>query len=325
LGFAVRRVGAAAHELEHALDGCELVVVDNVCAMPAHVRTETDRAIEAIASRGHHVVFHHRELPWQPGSARHDSESEPPRTAGALHTTVSLRARHELYARNYRPVAVIHDHFDFDVPSDAGAATRAITRAAHGFADGEIVLYQPTAATTNTNVAGAVRFAGALHAIIPNQPVRYWLRGPIDADVARIVEQLLERCEVPVTIGTSAAATDAFAAADAVLVPSTWDSSGNVAIAAIVARRPCVVGTFPVRGELEAVGLRFFGLDEPVELVKFLARPDDRRLDTNLRRARLSFNVEDLPAQIDAALTAVGGTTGVTTGGPTGDAHDTHE
>src|SRR6185312_11328707 len=121
----------------------------------------------------------------------------------------------------------IHDHFDFDAPP----ADRTATRTALGFADDEIVLHQPTAATRNANVAGAVRFLTALHAAIPKQPLRYWLRGPIDDDVAPTVERLLARCPVPVTIGAAPPARrDAYAASDVLLVPSTWDPSGAAAV-----------------------------------------------------------------------------------------------
>ena len=142
--------------------------------------------------------------------------------------------------------------------------------------------------------------------MIPNLPLRFWLEGPIDDAVASTVARLLDRCPVPVTVGdANVDRRAAYAACDAVLLPSTWDPTGAGAIESIIADRPCVVGSFPILGELQAIGLRFFHLDEPAELVKFLARPERRLLDVNHRRARLSFGAEHLPAKVAEVLMAV--------------------
>lgn len=308
LGFAIRHVDDALEsgdddELTRALDGCALVLVENLCSVPESALTPTvTAALAQHAARGGRVVFHHHALPWDPGWAERDAQHLPPRIDDAVHVGVSLRARRDLHAHGYEHVLAIHDHFDFDATGDRDA-----TRAALGFSDDEIVLCQPTAATRTTNVAGAVRFVTMLHGAIPKQSLRYWLRGPIADDVAPTVGRLLERCPIPVTIGgPPVARRDALAACDVALVPSTWDASGAAAVESTIVRRPCVTGPFPVRGELQAIGLRFFDLDEPIELVKFLARPDSRVLDVNLRRARLSFGAEHLPAKVADVLMTMG-------------------
>ncbi|HEY3833051.1 MAG TPA: hypothetical protein VGO03_12220 [Acidimicrobiia bacterium] len=309
LGYAIRRVdhndvihNRDADAIVSAIDGCAVVVAANVCSVPAspHVSTIAN-ALQAHAARGGRVIFHHHELPWDPGWSERADDTLPPRAHGAAHIGVSLRARRDLQAHGYTSAFAIHNHYDFDAP----VGERDATRAALGFDDDEIVLYQPTAATRNTNVAGAVRFVSALHAAIPKQRLRYWLRGPVHDDVASTVERLLERCPVPVTFSDAPPdRRDAIAASDVVLVPATWDPSGSAAIEAIIGERPCVVGTFPVLGELQAIGLRFFSVAEPVELVKFLARPNGRVADVNLRRARLSFAAEHLPAKLADVLMA---------------------
>jgi hypothetical protein len=63
---------------------------------------------------------------------------------------------------------------------------------------------------------------------------------------------------------------------------------------------------YPVLGEITAYGLRFFDLDDAPALARFLRDPDERWLDTNLRRARLNFSIAELPAAIDAAFNAHG-------------------
>lgn len=311
LGFAVRRVAgefSTTNALSDVLVGSDLVIVDNLCSVPRYATPA--RAVAAaltdFAAHGGRVVLRHHDLPWQPGGAQQangdDPNEFPLAVQGALHATINLRSRRELRARGFAPVLTVHNHFDLDAPS----GDRATTRAALGFGDDEIVFFQPSRASERTNVAGAIRYLQTLHTMIPAKPLRYWLRGPIDDDVAPIVHRLLERCPVPVTIGPAATAADAYAACDVVMLPSTWERFGDAAIESVVARRPCVVGTFPVLGEIEACGLRFFALDEPAELVKYLARPSERFLDVNLRRARLSFSITDLPWRIDEALTFVG-------------------
>jgi hypothetical protein len=310
LGYAMRQADhndvihkGDADAIAATFDGCAVVVAANVCSVPASPRALiVANALAIHAARGGRVIFHHHALPWDPGWSDHDADGLPPRADGAAHVGASLRARRDLQAHGYASSFAIHDHFDFDAPAGA----RDATRAALGFGDDEIVLYQPTAANRNTNVAGAVRFVTALYAAIPQQPMRYWLRGPVHDDVAPTVARLLERCPVPVTISDAGPDhRDAFASSDVVLLPSTWDPSGATAVEAIVAGKPCVVGTFPVLGELQAVGLRFISIAEPIELVKFLARPDTRIAEVNLRRARLSFSSELLPTRLAELLMAM--------------------
>src|SRR4051812_4740034 len=155
------------------------------------------RVLEDFAARGGRVVLHHHDLPWQLDVADRAHERELPRVTSAVHVGISLRARRDMQARGYTPAVTIHEHYDFDAPP----GDREATRARLGFRDEEILLYQPTGATRNTNVAGAIRFLRALDGVVKNRPMRFWLRGPIDDDVAPTIERLLEHCPIPLTIG----------------------------------------------------------------------------------------------------------------------------
>ena len=106
-----------------------------------------------------------------------------------------------------------------------------------------------------------------------------------------------------------AAPADGYAACDLVVFPSTWEGFGNPVIESIAWRRPCVAAAYPVLAEVVSSGVRMFSVDRPHEVVRFLAEADDAREryhDVNLRRARLSFDLVDLPKAIDAAFTAHG-------------------
>jgi hypothetical protein len=80
-------------------------------------------------------------------------------------------------------------------------------------------------------------------------------------------------------------------------------------IEAIAARRACAAFPYPVLAEIVAAGVRCFSTELPDVIVRFLAESEQRRetyFDVNLRRARLSFSLADLPAAIDQAFTAHG-------------------
>jgi glycosyltransferase involved in cell wall biosynthesis len=104
------------------------------------------------------------------------------------------------------------------------------------------------------------------------------------------------------TLGRVERAADAYAASDVVVLPSTWEGFGNPTIETIAARRPLVVFPYPVLGEITAYGLRYFDLDDPAALARFVRRPEAGLFETNLRRARKHFSLTDLPAAIEAAF-----------------------
>ena len=111
------------------------------------------------------------------------------------------------------------------------------------------------------------------------------------------------------TVGRVASAADAYAACDLVVFPSTWEGFGNPVVESIAARRACAVFPYPVLAEILAAGVRCFSTEQPEALVRFLAEPQGRRdtyFDVNLRRARVSFSLTELPDTIEQAFAAHG-------------------
>lgn len=297
-----------AGDVERALAGSDLVVVENVCSLP--LRVGVSRAVTTacgrVAAGGGRVVLHHHDLPWQRRHLRALEAEFPPRIPGVLHLTINLRSRRELLARSYEPVATIHNHFDLDAPP----GDRATTRAQLGFEPDDIVLFQPARAIERKNVPGGVRFANALHQRLAraaaNGRVRYWLTGPAEDGYGPTLERVLGQCEVPVTLGRAPSPADGYAACDVVLFPSTWEGFGNPVIESIAARRPLVVFPYPVLAEIVASGLEFFSPDAVDEVMRFLARPDEAYLERQLRRARLNFSRSALPGAFAAVLSEMG-------------------
>ena len=80
-------------------------------------------------------------------------------------------------------------------------------------------------------------------------------------------------------------------------------------IESIAARRACAAFPYPVLSEILAAGVRCFSTEQPDVLVRFLAEPEARRetyFDVNLRRARISFSLAELPGAIEQAFATHG-------------------
>ena len=328
LGFTTRRVAGEIEDAGHADDvvvpglalaaeeepdaailaaalaGSDLVVVENICSLPINERAARATA-HALEQAPYRVVFHHHDLPWQRRAFSHLSNEFPPRTDGALHVTVNQRSRRELEARGFAHTAVLQNRFDLDAP----LGDRDATRAQFGFGPDELVVFQPSRAIERKNVPGGVRVSADLARVFPNWPVRYWLSGPAEDGYGPVLERIVERSTVPVTLGRAANSADAYAASDLVVLPSTWEGFGNPTIESVAARRPLAAFAYPVLSEILATGLRFFSTNDVATLARFLREPaevHERFHEVNRHRARLSYSLADRPAALDDALAAHG-------------------
>jgi glycosyltransferase involved in cell wall biosynthesis len=299
--------GVDVAAIEAALTGADLVIVDNLCSLPLNL--EAARAVARVAGRHRgRVVFRHHDLPWQRRHLADIGAELPPRIGGALHATINLRSRRELEARGYTGATTVHNFFDLDAqPGDRDA-----TRARFGFDPDAFVILQPSRAIERKNVPGSVRVASYLARIIVDRPVQLWISGPAEDGYADTLRRIIDRSPVPVTVGRAASVADAYAACDLVAFPSTWEGFGNPVIESIAARRACAAFPYPVLSEILAAGVRCFSTEQPEVLVRFLAEPEPRRdtyFDVNLRRARVSFSIADLPGAIEHAFAAHGWST----------------
>lgn len=287
--------------LSASLLGADLVVVENLCSLPLN-ETASRVTAEVLTHHSGRVLFHHHDLPWERPHLTH-LEGFPPRRPGSLHVTISEQARRSLEDRGYDHTATIRNAFDLDpLPGD-----RVGTRRTLGFADDERVFLQPTRAIERKEVPRAIEFVEEIAALL-RDPVRYWITGPAEDGYGPRLEQLLARANVPVSVGRASRPIDAYAAADAVVFPSTWEGFGNPVIESVVARRPLVVGHYPVLDELLDLGLRFFPIDDASELASWFEHPDQERIEANLAVAHAHFDLRELPARIRDAWAAVGWT-----------------
>jgi mannosylglucosylglycerate synthase len=285
--------------LAAALDGADLVVAENICSLPINLDA-AGAAGDALARHRGRVVFHHHDLPWQRAELA-AVKGFPPILPGALHVVVNDRSRMELAARGI-PAHTIRNAFDFDAP----AGDRDATRAEFGFTEAELVVLQPTRAIPRKNVPDGLRFAEALAALVGERRVAYWLTGPPEDGYGPALERELKATALRVALGRTVRTIDAYAAADVVAFPSTWEGFGNPVIESVVARKPLAAHRYPVLSEIVAAGVRAFSVEDPAEVAAWLASPDPAMLEANREVARRDFSLADLPRRLDAAFTEAG-------------------
>jgi glycosyltransferase involved in cell wall biosynthesis len=246
------------------------------------------------------VLFHHHDLPWErPNLPAVDGI--PVERPDAVHVTISEHARQSLTARGFE-AHTVRNSFDFSQRSGDRVGTRARIDAR----DSDVVVLQPTRAIPRKEVGRGIRFAEELSASMPGRRVVFWLTGPAEDGYGAELERLLRGARVSIRQGRAASASDAYAASDVVVFPSSWEGFGNPVVEASIARRPLAVAHYPVLEELLSMGATFFSVDDPGAVAAWLAAPDDTVLDANVAALRPELDLTRLPERLDAVLSAVG-------------------
>lgn len=281
-----------AGELEAALADADLVVVENLCTIPLNLPAAR---LVAATLRGRPAVLHHHDPPWQRAQWAHVTEL-PPTDPAWRHITVNELTRHQLAARRI-PAVTIYNAFEAGhTDAGDGAATRTVL----GVAPDERLVVHPVRAIPRKDVPAALRLAEALGAT-------YWLLGPAEdgyaEELARVLAGARTRVVHALPPGSMA---DAYAAADAVVFPSTWEGFGNPPLEAALHRRPVAVGPYPVADELRALGFVWFPADDPRPLARFLDRPDPAVLEHNHTLVRRHFSQARLVERLAALLGTAG-------------------
>lgn len=269
------------------LPAADIVIAENVLSLTP-LNPDAARAL-AAALRGRRAILHHHDLPWQRPQFASEHHTVPDDPCWR-HVTINELSRTELAARGIAAVTV-YNTFDCDPPT----GDRGATRARLGIGDTDRVLVHPTRAIPRKNVPGALALAEAIGAT-------YWLLGGAEDGYSDELERLLASTSARVRRG-GASIADAYAASDAVCLPSTWEGFGNPTVESAVYRKPLAVGPYPVAAELMAFGFKWFPADTAGPLAAWLAAPDIALLDHNADVARAHFNIRDLPARLDAVLT----------------------
>ncbi len=281
-------------EVAAALEGCDVVIVENLCSLPLH--TAASAAVASVLA-GRPAVLHHYDLPWQRARFR-SSGWAPPDDPGWAHVVINERSRGELAERG---VVAMVEPLRIEAAWAAGGRRRP-TRDRLGVAEGERLVLQPTRAIARKGVADGVALAAAAGAT-------YWLTGPAEEGFEAELEVVLGRSPGRVLRGADERGltmADAYAAADAVVLPSTWEGFGLPLLEAAVARRPLAVRRYPVAADLErAHRFAWLAVDDAVGLRSALERPDEEALNRNEAIVLDCFNVSDLPTRLTSILERV--------------------
>jgi glycosyltransferase involved in cell wall biosynthesis len=300
--LAIEPVDGARAEpdvLAAALAGADLVVVENLCSLPLNLDAASSAAAVLDAHQGR-VLFHHHDLPWErPNLAQ--AAGIPPRRPNSLHITINDIARRALRDRGIEAHTIRNA---FDLAPRIG--DRDATRDAFGFVTDDVVVLQPTRAIPRKEVARGVAFVAELAPLVEPGDARYWLTGPAEDGFGSELDRILAAADVRVTRGRAEQPQDAYAAADVVVFPSSWEGFGNPVIEATVADRPVAVAHYPVLDELRDLGLQLFSIEHPDAVASWLASPVESVRASNRACLEQHFDLADLPARIEAALATVG-------------------
>ena len=294
-------------ELDDALAGADLVVVENLLSLPLN-QPAWDVVAAALARRP--AVLHHHDLPWQ--RPQFHDHAGPPQDPRWRHVTINEMSRRELMRRGIGARTIYNS---FAVPTSESApagpfplrsAAGAAVRTALGIGPDDRLVLQPTRALARKNVGAGMTSATCLDAT-------YWLLGPAEDGYGPKLEHLMAAAQCPtvwgvpdLTDGTGPKGTmhidDAYQACDVVALPSTWEGFGNPSLESVTHRRPLVIGHYPVADELAAFGFEWFRLDSMAKLDAWLTTPEPDLLERNLAVARDHFSLDDLADRIEAVL-----------------------
>jgi mannosylglucosylglycerate synthase len=292
----------APRELATALEGADLVIVENLCSLPINPDASGLAATVLDAHVGR-VVFHHHDLPWQRAGLP-TPPNVPPHRPDSTHVTINDHSRAQLANRGFDAIT-LRNAFDLD----PARGDRDRTRAEFGFDPSDVVLLQPTRAIPRKNIPAAIEFAADLARRDPDRNLRLWITGPAEDGYDDVFARLVAESVVPVTVGRATSAPDAYAAADLILFPSTWEGFGNPVIESIAHRRAIAVGHYPVLDELRGFGVHLLSIDDVDGVEAWLRAPDPAVLEANVERVRPHCSLPDLPRRIDAAFRTAGWST----------------
>jgi glycosyltransferase involved in cell wall biosynthesis len=285
----------SADEVDSALAGADLVVVENLCSLPLNPGAA---AVVAGVLTNRPAVLHHHDLAWQ--RPRFADHRPPPDDRRWKHVTINRLSRRQLAEVGIEATTIYNSFAPATLDRDQDQTQRRQVRDSLGIGDDHRLVLQPTRALPRKNVGGGMEVAAALDAV-------YWLLGPPEDGYGPELERLVAAAPVPVIRGWPGAVPlggviAAYSACDVVALPSTWEGFGNPSVESAIHRRPLGIGPYPVATELAAFGFRWFALDEMEGLRAWLDSPDDELLDRNLEVATTHFSVADLPDRISQAL-----------------------
>lgn len=300
VGATEDEIDELAAEIDRALADVDLVVVENLGTIPMNL--PASMAV-AEARAGLPTIWHHHDPAWQRDRYRGvellpiPEPRDPDDAVKWWHVTINDLTRIQLRDRGFDAVT-IRNAFDVHAP----LGDRSAERARHGFADDERVIVHPVRAIERKDVPRALEIARAVEAT-------YWLTGPAEEGYGAILERVLDEARangVRVVHEPASSLPDLYAAADAVVFPSTWEGFGNPPVEAAIAGRPAIVGHYPVADELRGLGFEWLDPDDHDGIRDELESPDLDRIAHNRRVVAAHLSLEQLDLALGTLLDGAG-------------------
>jgi mannosylglucosylglycerate synthase len=277
-------------KLKTALEGCEVVVVENVASLPLNPKAR-DVLYEVLHNRT--AIFHHHDFSWQREHLAHfDGPRDEPQW---LHVTINKLSEEQLRERGIEAVTIMNS-FDCNPPQGDRLATRNALQCGD-----EIIVLLPTRAIPRKNVQGAITLAQELSATL-------WLLGPPEDGYDEELDLLLSSATCPLKRGlpNGFSIDDAYAACDLVVMPSHWEGFGNPVLESVTHRRPLALNFYPVAKEIASFGFRFYELSDIAAIRTMLEGDQTDLFDHNLDIATKHFNLANLPLHLQTLLARTG-------------------
>jgi glycosyltransferase involved in cell wall biosynthesis len=168
------------------------------------------------------------------------------------------------------------------------------------------VVLQPTRAIPRKGIVAGLALVEQLDAVALESTATYWLTGPAEDGYAPVLDAILDGATVKVTRGRTDRVADAYAAADLVVMPSTWEGFGNPVVEAMLAERPVACARYPVLEELLGLGVEVLPVDDAGAVADFLRDPDPQLLRRNREIVARELSLAHLPGRLAAAFAHVG-------------------
>ncbi len=275
--------------LGKALDGIDVVIVENMLSLPINARAS--RAV-ARHLQGRRAIIRHHDL----ATDRADTKWwwPPPNDDAWQHVAIAppvATALHDVGISS----SVLWNHFDLAPPH----MTREGARRYLDIAQDDLLFLQPTRAIPRKNIDQSLQIAESFGAT-------YWLTGPAEDNYQTHLDELIAHSRVPVRRGIDPdPIATAYAACDLVLLPSTREGFGNPIVESIAQRRPLVLGHFPVAQCLREMGFHFLDPDDTGQIAAWLKEPKSQALEANYALARPLFDITNLPTRLAELLSTL--------------------
>lgn len=267
-------------------------VLDNLATLP----TATDnvlRLVAALEAAGLRMLIRHHDPHWDELTRRPD-ERFPIAPAGSRHVAISGHLRDLLC--EYRGIEAKVCFNTLDMEGLRGGDRVGFRRAAEISAR-DLVLLHPVSPYPRKAVDVAARFADAVAAARDGRVV-YWLTGGSR-------DPLAGQGRYTFMTGRAASPADMYAAADAVLLTSSWEGWGNPAAEGAALGLPVVTGRWPALAEMRGLGLRDIAVSSPDAVERLLSEVGGGAVH-RVEELRTALDGSRLPADLEELLSKAG-------------------